>query len=182
MSLTDGTATADGVTRRGAVVESVSDSSPASKAGIKAKDTIVAIDGKAVAGAESLTAYVRALPADTKVTLTIVRDGKASDVDVTLAVRSESASSNGSGSSSGSGSDNGSGNGSGSQPAPSTPAAPDLGQGSGGGSDGGSGSDQGGANGLPNGMTPDQLWKWFQSQQQGNGGSSSNGGSSNNGG
>ena len=93
VSLSDGTATADGVTRRGAVVESVSDGSPAAAAKLQEKDTIVAIDGKAVGGAESLTAYVRALPSDTKVTLTVVRDGKASDVDVTLAVRKESASS-----------------------------------------------------------------------------------------
>ena len=170
VSLSDGTATADGVTRRGAVVESVSDSSPASKAGVKAKDTIVAIDGKAVAGAESLTAYVRALPSGTKVTLTVVRDGKSSDIDVTLAVRPESAASSNGGSSNNGGSDNGSQQapdqqGDGSQQAPGN-----GGQGNGDQGNGGQGNgDQGGANGLPGGMSPDQLWKWFQSQQQGNG-------------
>ncbi|WP_448630278.1 PDZ domain-containing protein [Cellulomonas soli] len=89
MSLSDGTATADGVTRRGAVVEQVSTDSPASAAGLQKGDTIVAIGGKSVGGAESLTAYVRALSSGTKVTLTVVRDGAAIDVDVTLAARQE---------------------------------------------------------------------------------------------
>ncbi|WP_449385767.1 S1C family serine protease [Cellulomonas soli] len=89
VSLSDGTATADGVTRRGAVVEQVSTDSPASAAGLQKGDTIVAIGGKSVGGAESLTAYVRALSSGTKVTLTVVRDGAAIDVDVTLAARQE---------------------------------------------------------------------------------------------
>ena len=153
VSLSDGTATADGVTRRGAVVQSVSADSPAAKADILAKDTIVAIDGKAVAGAESLTAYVRALPSDTKVSLTVVRDGKTSDIDVTLAVRKESAASGSN--------DNGNGGQLAPAPAPSDGTAPAPDQ--------GGSSDQGGANSLPNGMSPEDLWKWFQSQQQGAG-------------
>lgn len=144
VSLSDGTATADGVTRRGAVVQSVSDGSPAAAAKLQEKDTIVAIDGKAVGGAESLTAYVRALPSDTKVTLTVVRDGKASDVDVTLAVRKETASSDGS---------------SDQQQAP----APQQGD----GSDQGQGDS--GSSGIPDGLSPDQLWQWFQQQQGGQG-------------
>jgi len=143
VSLSDGTATADGVTRRGAVVESVSDGSPAAAAKLQEKDTIVAIDGKAVGGAESLTAYVRALPSDTKVTLTVVRDGKASDVDVTLAVRKESAAPQ--------------------QQAPQQQdpqqQAPDQGQGQG----------DSGSSGIPDGLSPDQLWQWFQQQQGGQG-------------
>jgi putative serine protease PepD len=152
VSLTDGTATADGVTRRGAVVASVSDGSPAAAAKLQEKDTIVAIDGKAVGGAESLTAYVRALPSGTKVTLTIVRDGKASDVDVTLAVRKETASSNGS---------------SDQQQAPQQQdpqqQAPQQGDGS------QQGQGDSGSSGLPDGLSPDQLWQWFQQQQQGQG-------------
>uniref|UniRef100_UPI0028E41098 S1C family serine protease n=1 Tax=uncultured Cellulomonas sp. TaxID=189682 RepID=UPI0028E41098 len=91
VSLSDGTATADGVTRRGAVVEEITEGSPAAQAQLQADDTIVAIDGDAVGGAESLTAYVRALPSGTDVTLTVVRDGEAIEVDVTLAVRPETA-------------------------------------------------------------------------------------------
>lgn len=87
--LSNDTATADGVTRAGAKVESVSSDSPAAKAGIKEGDVIVAIDDKAVGGAESLTGYVRTHKSGDKVTLTVIRDGKALEVDVTLAVREE---------------------------------------------------------------------------------------------
>ncbi|MFF2453588.1 trypsin-like peptidase domain-containing protein [Isoptericola sp. NPDC058082] len=91
VTMQDATATADGVTRRGAQVAEVSSGSPAADAGLQAGDVIVAIDDDAVNGAESLTAYVREKAADQKVTLTYVRDGKTQTVDVTLAVRDESA-------------------------------------------------------------------------------------------
>jgi putative serine protease PepD len=93
VGLTDNTATADGVTRAGAQVQTVTSGSPAASAGIKEGDVIVAIDGKSVAGAESLTGYVRAYASGDKVTLTLVRDGTSLDVDVTLAVREETTSS-----------------------------------------------------------------------------------------
>ena len=133
-----GTATADGVTRRGAVVESVSEGSPAAKAELQVKDTIVAIDGKAVGGAESLTAYVRALASGADSTLTVVRDGKTIEVDVTLAVRPENVQQE--------------------QPqqAPDEQGqqAPD---------------EQQGGSGIPDGLSPEQLWEWFQQQQGGQG-------------
>ena len=91
VTMQDATATADGVTRRGAQVVEVSSGSPAADAGLQAGDVIVAIDDDAVNGAESLTAYVREKAADQKVTLTYVRDDKTQTVDVTLAVRDESA-------------------------------------------------------------------------------------------
>jgi putative serine protease PepD len=164
VTLTDGTATADGVTRRGALVHDVTADSPASKAGIKANDVIVAIDGNPTAGADSLTAFVRSYPADTKVKLTVVRDGKTSDVDVTLAVRQE-ASSNGQ---QGQG-DQGNGNGNGQQ------GQGDQGQGNGNGQQGqGDGNGDEGQGSL-NGMTPDQLWQWFQEQQQRQGSGSGSG-------
>jgi putative serine protease PepD len=93
VGLSDATATADGVTRAGASVQSVSDGSPAADAGLQQGDVIVAIDGKAVAGAESLTGYVRAHASGDEVTLTVVRDGKSLDVDVTLATREETSTS-----------------------------------------------------------------------------------------
>lgn len=129
VTLSDGTATADDVTRRGAVVESVNDGSPAATAKLQVKDTIVAIDGKAVGGAESLTAYVRALPSGSESTLTVVRDGKAIEVDVTLAVRPENVQQE--------------------QEPQQGQQAPD---------------DQQGGSGIPDGMTPEQLWEWFQQQ------------------
>src|SRR6478736_481097 len=92
VALSDNTATADGVTRAGAQVQSVTSGSPAASAGVQEGDVIVAIDGKSVAGAESRTGYVRAYASGDKVTLTLVRDGKSLDVDVTLAVREETTS------------------------------------------------------------------------------------------
>ncbi|MCK9792705.1 trypsin-like peptidase domain-containing protein [Isoptericola sp. 4D.3] len=91
VTMQDATASADGVTRRGAQVIEVSSGSPAAEAGLRAGDVIVAIDDDPVNGAESLTAYVREKAADQKVTLTYVRDDKTQTVDVTLAVRDESA-------------------------------------------------------------------------------------------
>jgi putative serine protease PepD len=144
LGLSDGTATADGVTRAGALVKTVSSDSPAASAGIKADDVIVAIDGKAVAGAESLTGYVRAHASGDQVTLTLVRDGKSLDVDVTLATREETTTS--------SSGDQGS-----------------SGQGSGQGDSSQGDSGQSGQGGLEN-MTPEQLYEWFQQQQQQQGG------------
>lgn len=146
VGLADATATADGVTRAGAEVKSVSDGSPAADAGLKVGDVIVAIDGNAVAGAESLTGFVRAHATGDQVTLTVVRDGSATDVDVTLATREESTTDSGSGSQG----DQGSGQ-------------DDQGSGQ---DDQGSG--QSGQGGLEN-MTPEQLWEWFQQQQQSQG-------------
>ena len=75
---------ADGVTRGCAQVQAVTDGGPASKAGVKAGDSIVAFNGKAVNNNYSLLGYVRAAALGDKVTLTIVRDGKTMNVDVTL--------------------------------------------------------------------------------------------------
>ncbi|MFD6444409.1 trypsin-like peptidase domain-containing protein [Promicromonospora sp. NPDC060204] len=96
VSMSDATATADGVTRRGAGVEDVVADSPAGKAGIQQGDVIVAIDGDAVNGPESLTAFVREKAAGDKSVLTIVRDGKTEEVTVTLAVKEETDTSSGS--------------------------------------------------------------------------------------
>ena len=75
---------ADGVTRGCAQVQSVTDGGPASKAGVKAGDSIVAFDGKAVNNNYSLLGYVRASAMGDKVELTVVRDGNTMDLDVTL--------------------------------------------------------------------------------------------------
>jgi putative serine protease PepD len=90
VSMNDGTVTADGVTRRGAQVQDVVAGSPAAGAGIEVGDVIVAIGDQPVNGASALTAFVREFQAGQEVALTVVRDGKARQVDVTLAVRDES--------------------------------------------------------------------------------------------
>jgi putative serine protease PepD len=91
VSLQDATATADGVTRRGAGVVEVTPDSPAGDAGIQKGDVIVAIDGDAVNGSASLTAFVREKEAGNESVLTVVRDGNTREITVTLAVRDESA-------------------------------------------------------------------------------------------
>jgi len=93
VGLDDGTATVDGVTRAGAVVKQVSEGSPAAEAGLQPDDVVVGIDGRAVGGAESLTAYVRSHAAGDQVTLTVARGGKALDVEVTLATKEDAAAS-----------------------------------------------------------------------------------------
>ena len=89
VALSDGTATADGTTRRGAVVQEVTAGSPAGAAGLLAGDVVVAIDDEPVNGAESLTAFVREHAAGSTATLTVVRDGSADPVEVTFAAREE---------------------------------------------------------------------------------------------
>ena len=85
------TVEADGVTRGGATItkssatgSAVVSGGPADKAGLKEGDTIVAFNGNAVNNNYSLLGYVRAAALGDKVTLTIVRDGKTMNVDVTL--------------------------------------------------------------------------------------------------
>ena len=91
MVIKSDTVEADGVTRGGATItkssatgSAVVSGGPADKAGLKEGDTIVAFNGNAVNNNYSLLGYVRAAALGDKVTLTIVRDGKTMDVDVTL--------------------------------------------------------------------------------------------------
>jgi putative serine protease PepD len=134
VTMSDGTATADGVTRRGAQVQEVTPGSPAAEAGVRSGDVIVAIDDEPVNGAESLTAFVRERTAGQESTLTVVREGSAEQVKVTFAVREEASSSSDQG---------GSGQGSDQQ-------APQPGPGENGSSDGSGGSGAG-----------DSLWEWL---------------------
>ncbi|GAB3265924.1 S1C family serine protease [Kineosporia babensis] len=91
ITLGDTTVAVDNAQRDGSSVESVVADSPAAEAGLKQGDTVIAIDGEYVNGAESLMAQVRERSAGTEVTLAIVRDGKSQDVKVTLGTRPDSA-------------------------------------------------------------------------------------------
>lgn len=84
VTIKSSTVEADGVTRGCTQVQSVVDDSPAAKAGVKAGDSIVAFNGKAVNNNYSLLGYVRASAMNDKVTLTVVRDGNTMELDVTL--------------------------------------------------------------------------------------------------
>nr|WP_303772030.1 trypsin-like peptidase domain-containing protein [Actinomyces oris] len=83
-------ATADGEKRAGAKITSVEGGSPADKAGLKKGDVVIAIDGKTTAQGSALTGYVRQYSANDKVKLTVIRDSKKQDIDVTLAERKDS--------------------------------------------------------------------------------------------
>ncbi|MCX6373171.1 MAG: trypsin-like peptidase domain-containing protein [Actinobacteria bacterium] len=89
-------------TQGGALVEKVYPDSPAAKAGIKAGDqtvtvqgqqftiggdVITAADGQAIASADELSAFITQKKPGDKVTLTVERDGKTQDISVTLAER-----------------------------------------------------------------------------------------------
>ncbi|OSN04842.1 serine endoprotease DegP [Lonsdalea iberica] len=70
--------------QRGAFVSQVQPKSAAAAAGIKAGDVIVSLNGKTVSSFAALRAQVGSLPAGTKLTLGLLRDGKPVSVDVTL--------------------------------------------------------------------------------------------------
>ena len=112
------TVEADGVTRGGATItkssatgSAVVSGGPADKAGLKEGDTIVAFNGNAVNNNYSLLGFVRAAALGDKATLTIVRDGKTMDVDVTLDQEESSVNGSSSSDSNGNNQNNQNGNG-----------------------------------------------------------------------
>jgi S1-C subfamily serine protease len=75
--------------RRGVVVGQVIDDSPAAKAGLKAEDIILALDGKDIAGTEGQLVdefmnRLKELKVDQTIALDLYRDGKPLTVKVTL--------------------------------------------------------------------------------------------------
>src|SRR3954453_22693343 len=87
VSLADGTATLDGAERSAAVVGTVTSGGPAAKAGLQAKDAVIAVDGRPLEGASSLVAQVRAQRPGTTMDLTVVRGDKQQTVHLTLAAK-----------------------------------------------------------------------------------------------
>jgi serine protease Do len=69
----------------GAIIGSVEEASPASKAGLEPGDVITKIDGRAVEGSADLSRTIRSLKPGTKVNLTVWRGGKTRDMAVTVA-------------------------------------------------------------------------------------------------
>ncbi|MGZ6143576.1 MAG: trypsin-like peptidase domain-containing protein [Myxococcales bacterium] len=70
-------------TRAGALVTSVDDGSPASKAGLRRGDAVVRAEGTPVHDADELRFLLRDVPPGTRVTLGIVRGKESSDVALT---------------------------------------------------------------------------------------------------
>ncbi|GAA4360366.1 S1C family serine protease [Angustibacter luteus] len=88
VSLKDGSVKQDQAERNAAIVGDVTANSPASAAGLKKDDAIIAVDGESVNGSESLVAQIRERSVGSKVELTIVRDGKQQSVSATLTKKS----------------------------------------------------------------------------------------------
>ncbi|MXN65686.1 Do family serine endopeptidase [Stappia sp. GBMRC 2046] len=68
----------------GAIVADAQDNSPAEKAGIKSGDTILKVDGKKVEGPRELAKMIAEYAPDSKVDVTVWRDGAEKDISVTL--------------------------------------------------------------------------------------------------
>jgi putative serine protease PepD len=71
----------------GALVTEVTEESPAAAAGVQIDDVVVAVDERAVSGQGSLVAIIRDLAPGTRVTVSVVRDGKPVDIPVVLGAR-----------------------------------------------------------------------------------------------
>jgi len=69
---------------RGSIVNSVEDGSAAAKAGIKRGDVITKFDGKAVTDTNNLRNTIAAMAPGSKASVTILRDGREQQLDVTL--------------------------------------------------------------------------------------------------
>ncbi len=72
---------------KGAVVQNVQARQPAAKAGIQPGDVVVAVNGKPVESSSQLTRSVSAVQPGGKATLTVLRNGKKQDIQVTVGSR-----------------------------------------------------------------------------------------------
>ncbi|WP_042860743.1 serine endoprotease DegP [Dickeya sp. NCPPB 3274] len=70
--------------QRGAFVSQVQPDSAAARAGIKAGDVIVSMNGKPISSFSALRAQIGSLPVGSKLTLGLIREGKPVTVEVTL--------------------------------------------------------------------------------------------------
>jgi serine protease Do len=70
--------------QRGAFISQVMPKSSAEKAGIKAGDVILSMNGKPISSFASFRADIGTMPIGTKVTLGLLREGKTMNVDVTI--------------------------------------------------------------------------------------------------
>lgn len=75
---------------KGVLVAQVFEGDPADKAGIKAKDVIIEVDGQPVNSSRELTAKIASIPVGKKTPITILRDGKEKTVYVEIAKRDDS--------------------------------------------------------------------------------------------
>ncbi len=82
------TTVADGASKRAAAgIRTVAPGTPAAAAGLRASDAVVAIDGERIDSSLGLVAAIREHQVGDTVTLTVLRDGQRTDVEVTLTAR-----------------------------------------------------------------------------------------------
>lgn len=70
--------------QEGALISEVINGSPAYKAGLKRGDVIIRVDDTPIKDSGSLQDVIRSKKAGTRVTLTVIRDGKELKIDITL--------------------------------------------------------------------------------------------------
>ena len=75
--------------KKGVLVTEVFPGDPADLAGIKPKDIILSVNGKAVESARQLTSMIADISVGDKIQIKINRDGKAQTIDVKIAKREE---------------------------------------------------------------------------------------------
>ncbi len=86
--LTENAAKALGLEKaQGALISSVMENEPAAKAGVKAGDVIIAVDGKKVDDSAALLRAIAGQKPGAKTTVTVWRDGKEVDLTITLGER-----------------------------------------------------------------------------------------------
>jgi serine protease Do len=76
--------------KSGVLVTQVFEGDPADKAGIKAKDVIIEVDGSPVDSSRELVRTIANIPVGKKTTVTLLRDGKEKTVKVKVAKRDDS--------------------------------------------------------------------------------------------
>src|SRR6476469_7295003 len=87
VSAGDTTVTDGNSKRQAALVQSVSQGTPAAQAGLQAKDAVIAIDGKPIDSSEALVANIHEHKVGDTVTITVIRGSQKQDIKVTLAAR-----------------------------------------------------------------------------------------------
>jgi len=76
--------------KKGALVAQVFEGDPADKAGIKANDIIIEVDGKSIDSSRDLTRKIASIEVGNKAAITVLRDGKEKTVTVEIAKRDDS--------------------------------------------------------------------------------------------
>jgi len=87
VSAGDTTVTDGNSKRQAALVQSVSQGTPAAQAGLQAQDAVIAIDGKPIDSSEALVANIHEHKVGDTVTITVIRGSQKQDIKVTLAAR-----------------------------------------------------------------------------------------------